>query len=461
MEQKKLQHLFLRAGFGETPDNIQPLISRSREEVVEQLFSSSQNYKSISYLPYPLNENQYEKGVNVFQLVSMILNSKKDLEELNGEWLFKMAYTKAVLREKMTFFWHNHFSTSAPFAYIMQVQNNMLRKHALGKFSDLLHAISKDPAMILYLNNQENKKNHPNENFAREVMELFSLGEGNYLEKDIKEAARAFTGWTVNLKGEYEFKKEEHDNGEKTFFGKTGNFNGEDIVNIILEKKQTALYITGKIYQEFVNPILNKKRVEDLSEGFYQSGYDISQMMRKIFLSDWFYEEENIGIKICSPVELLVRYKKLVSLEFETHQTLIDLQNALGQTLFFPPNVAGWKGGTSWIHSSALLLRLNLPSHILSGEGFKIASKPAFEEKNELTENKSKPTRKKLKSDWTSLENFFKNIDKEQSKEILIGNFIQCNPKKIDKKLFPEVLNSEGIAKVCTHIMSLPEFQLI
>jgi uncharacterized protein (DUF1800 family) len=461
LEQRKLQHLFLRAGFGETPDNIHALLPLTREEIVEQLFLASKDYKGIAYLPYPLKENQYEKGVNVFQLVSMILNSKKDLEELNGEWLFKMAYTKAVLREKMTFFWHNHFSTSAPFAYIMQAQNNTLRKNALGKFSDLLHAVSKDPAMILYLNNQENKKNHPNENFAREVMELFSLGEGNYLEKDIKEAARAFTGWTVNMKGEYEFKELEHDKGGKTFFGKTGNFNGEDIVNMILNKKQTALYITGKIYQEFVNPKLNKERVEELAESFYQSGYDISGLMKKIFLSDWFYDEENIGIKICSPVELLVRYKKLLSLEFESNQTLIDLQNALGQTLFFPPNVAGWKGGTNWIHSTALLLRLNLPGHILSGEGFKISSKPAFEEKNEMAENSSKAIQKKLKADWSSIENFFKNQDQGKLTETVLTYFIQCSPNKIDKQLFPQVSNSEGIAKICAHIMSLPEFQLI
>src|SRR5262245_13111720 len=174
-EQRKIQHLFLRAGFGETPAVIRSMSGRSPAELAEQLFTASKTSTEIRYLPYPLNESQEKKGVTPFLFVKMLIQSRRDMEELNAEWLFKMTYTRAVLREKLTFFWHNHFATSVPFAYLMQEQNNTLRRHALGRFGTLLHAVAKDPAMLLYLNNQENKKDHPNENFAREVMELFTL----------------------------------------------------------------------------------------------------------------------------------------------------------------------------------------------------------------------------------------------------------------------------------------------
>ena len=407
-----------------------------------------------------MNEGQYDKGLNVFQVVAMILRSKQEMEELNTEWLFKMTHTQAVLREKMTLFWHNHFATSTPLAYLMQVQNNMLRKHALGKFGDMLHAVSKDPAMIIYLNNQANVKDHPNENFAREVMELFSLGEGNYTEKDIKEAARAFTGWTVNFKGEFELNKSKHDDGEKMVFGRKGNFGGEDIINMILEKKETARFVVGKVYREFVNPVLNTKRVEELADSFYKSGYDINLLMRAIFFSDWFYAAENMGVKICSPVELLVRYKKLVPFEFKDPKALIELQQVMGQILFFPPNVAGWKGGTAWIDSASLLLRLNLPLRLLNGTGFDIAAKPAFEEKSEA-QNQAKTAGVGITANWSGLEGYFKAEPAAQLPEKLIAHFIQCDPKTINRRQLQASPNGSTFRATCAHLMSLPEFQLI
>ena len=171
----------------------------------------------------------------------MIVKSQEQLKELNLSWIEKMTANNNPLLERLTFFWHNHFATSVPFAYLMQQQNNTIRKFALGKFSDLLFAIAKDPAMIIYLNNQQNKKTAPNENFAREVMELFTLGEGKYSENDIKEAARAFTGWNSNKKGEFEFIAKDHDDTEKEFLGKKGNFNGDDILKIILVLKLKML----------------------------------------------------------------------------------------------------------------------------------------------------------------------------------------------------------------------------
>lgn len=463
-KQKKIQHLLLRAGFGETPDRISSLLNTPISSIVDELFATSQDYKDIDYLPYPIPENEEKKGAGAFKIIKLLLKSYEDMEELNGEWLFKMTYTPAVLREKMTFFWHNHFSTSTPLAYLMQVQNNTLRKYALGKFGDLLHAVAKDPAMILYLNNQENKKAHPNENFAREVMELFTLGVGHYTEKDVKESARAFTGWTVNTKGEYQFNDKQHDFDEKEFLGQKGNFNGDDILDIILSNKQVAVFITAKIYREFVNPDVNAERVQKLADGFFKSGYDISALMRNIYTSDWFYDDENIGAKVSSPVELIVRYKKLVNLDVPNKKTLIDVQKALGQVLFFPPNVAGWKGGNTWIDSSSLLLRLSIPMYVIRGEGLKIKPKPHPEDDPGDTPRDDNTDRGKITSDWTALDNAFKDTTGDSQIESMIEYFIQCDTSRIDRNLVKinwADTDKDNLTLSMAAIMSLPEFQLI
>jgi uncharacterized protein (DUF1800 family) len=318
--------------------------------------------------------------------------------------------------------------------------------------------------MILYLNNQQNKKAHPNENFAREVMELFTLGVGNYTEKDIKESARAFTGWTVNTKGEYQFNDKQHDFDEKEFLGQKGNFNGDDILNIILSNKQVANFIATKIYKEFVNQNVNTQRVQELADGFFKSDYDISALMRNIYTSDWFYDDENIGAKVCSPVELIVRYKKLINLDTTNKKTLVDVQKALGQVLFFPPNVAGWKGGNTWIDSSSLLLRLSIPLYVIRGEGLVLKSKPHPEEDPDATQQDPDAERGKITSDWTSLGNSFKNLPQDKQIESMLDSFIQCDTSRIDRNLIKTswaVTDKDTLTLNMAAIMSLPEFQLI
>lgn len=470
-KQKQIQHLFLRAGFGETPSRINSLLNTPIASIVDELVATSQNYKDINYLPYPLSENEEKNGVGGFKLLKLILMSYSEKEELNCEWIFKMTYTQAVLREKMTFFWHNHFSNDTPFSYLMQEQNNTVRHFALGKFSDMLHAVARDPSMIIFLNNQQNKKEHPNENFAREVMELFTLGIGHYTEMDVKEAARAFTGWDVNKKGEYEFNEKEHDFGDKEFLGQKGNFNGDDILNIILSNKQVAVFIVTKIYREFVNPEINPERVQQLADSFFASGYDISVLMKQVFSSSWFYEDKNIGVKICSPVELIVRYNKLVNLKVENKKTLLNLQKALGQVLFFPPNVAGWKGGNTWIDSTSLLLRLSIPRYIIRGEGLKIKSKPHFEENPDDISPENEKDIGKIESDWSSLNGSFNILPADTQLESMMESFIQCDTSRIDRNLINDspkmqfwgegTIHRDEVTLKIAAIMSLPEFQLI
>jgi len=450
--QRKIQHVYLRAGFSETPKRIQELSGKTIQEIVDDLFENSKSYKDINYLPYPLNEREEKKGAGGIKLANLFIKSFSEMEQLNEQWIFKMTYTKAVLREKLVFFWHNHFSTSVTFSYLMQQQNNTIRKHALGKFGDLLHAIAKDPAMIIYLNNQQNVKDHPNENFAREVMELFTLGEGNYSEDDIKEAARAFTGWAVSKTGEFEFNPKKHDEGEKTFMGEKGFFTGEDILNNLLANKQTAVYLVSKIYKEFVNPKLNETHVSLLADSFYNSGYNIEKLMYAIFSADWFYAEENIGVKIVSPVELIVRFKKILSIEFKELKFLINYQKALGQVLFFPPNVAGWKGHQAWIDSASLLLRLNTISYIHEdGLSLDVNGKPAFETENKDKRESNK--KKKLTAKWDNLLEHFEG----KTDDDFIDAFIQCETAHIDKTLFTGL----SVKQKLIVVMTLPEFQLI
>jgi uncharacterized protein (DUF1800 family) len=287
--------------------------------------------------------------------------------DLNQAWMQKLYTDKSRLRERMTFFWHGHFACRLDAPRGMQDLNNIHRKYALGSFRDMLMAVSKSPAMLQFLNNQQNRKMHPNENFAREVMELFTLGRGNYTENDIKEGARAFTGWGFEREtGAFVFREKAHDEGSKTFLGKTGNFRGEDIIDILLSQKETALYISRKLYRFLVNDTPDEKHVQELAAFFFASNYDIEKLVRKIFGADWFYAPENIGVKIKSPVELLAGINRLVPVSYESKNGLLLFQRALGQALFYPPNVSGWAGGKSWIDSSSLMFRLKIASLILN-----------------------------------------------------------------------------------------------
>src|SRR6185295_1294303 len=295
----------------------------------------------------------------------MIQQKNRDgIRNLNIYWMHEMVNSAAQLREKMAFFWHGHFACRNLNIFFQQGLMDVIRRNALGNFGTLLKEISKSAAMLNFLNNQQNRKDHPNENFAREVMELFTLGRGNYTEHDIKEAARAFTGWGSNLQGEFVFRKFQHDFGNKTVLGRTGDFDGEEVLDILLKEKQTARYISQKIYRFFVNEQVDNAKVEWMADRFYKTDYDISKLLEDIFTTDWFYEEKNVGAKIKSPVELLVGIQRMLPMTLENEEALLVLQRVLGQVLFYPPNVAGWPGGKSWIDSSSLMMRMRIPQLI-------------------------------------------------------------------------------------------------
>jgi uncharacterized protein (DUF1800 family) len=369
----------------------------------------------------------------------------------------------------MSLFWHGHFASRNLNILYQQQLLDVIRKNALGNFGDLLTGVSKSAAMINFLNNNQNKKDHPNENFAREVMELFTMGRGNYSENDIKEAARAFTGWGATLAGEFVFRPFQHDNGSKTVLGKTGNLTGEDILSILLTQQQTAHFITRKIYRYFVNEEVDEAKVNELSKKFFQSNYNISELMASIFNSEWFYDAKNIGNKIKSPVELLVGMQRIVPMEWKNPETVLLLQRLLGQILFYPPNVAGWPGGKNWIDSSSLMLRMRIPQLIYGTD--ELTMKPKDDD-DQMMGRKNNPNKAlgKLGNQLTASEvkwdlflKQFVKVPREKLLNALSGRLLQTSAGFPESTLLAHAdasTRESFIMTITTHLMSAPEYQL-
>ena len=394
--------------------------------------------------------------------------SRDDLKTMNITWLNTMINSEAQLREKMSLFWHGHFACRIQNSFFQQELLHIVRSNALGSFADMLKAVSKSPAMLQFLNNQQNRKSHPNENFAREVMELFTMGRGNYTENDVKEAARAFTGWSFNAQGEFLFRKNQHDFGSKTFLGKTGNFDGDDILNILLENKQTANYISNKIYSYFVNENIDKKNQQLLSSRFYNNNYDISKLLEDIYSSDWFYDEKNIGNRIKSPVELLAGIRRLLPMQLDNNQSQLLFQRALGQVLFYPPNVAGWPGGKNWIDSSSLMLRLRVPQILSANDAIDIMPKADDDIQMGMMEMVAKKMKETVKGgtasiDWAPVNKIFEKVQREKLLENIADTVLQTK-SQVSNAVLDKYVNTESrenyIKSAVVNLMATPEYQL-
>ena len=391
--------------------------------------------------------------------------SVDDLKNLNLTWLDQMINSEAQLREKMSLFWHGHFACRVINIFFQQQLLNIVRENALGNFGDLLREISKSPAMLSFLNNQQNKKQHPNENFAREVMELFTMGRGNYTESDVKEAARAFTGWGFNLKGEFVERPFLHDTGNKTFLGKTGNFNGDDVIDILLEQKQTAKFIAQKLFKHFVNDTPDIAKIELLANNFYQSGYDIKKLLTEIYTSDWFYDDKNIGTRIKSPVELLAGIRRLIPMELARPEMQLLFERALGQILFYPPNVAGWPGGKNWIDSSALMLRMRIPQILTDADDFVVRPKDDDDTMMGMEGVDIRSSAKQVTAtiDWDAVTKVFDKIPKENLLQKISDVVLQTR-SKIKPDLLDRYVDRQArdvyIKTTLVKLMSTPEYQL-
>ena len=471
--QLKNQHLLWRAAFGPMTENVNQVQEVSQKELYQLLIKTSAKKPD----QFNVARNLFDglvKGVQDIGLMQKLSQDQRkmlrrqsvdDLKNLNLTWLNQMINSEAQLREKMSLFWHGLFACRVINIFFQQQLLNIIRENALGNFGDVLREVSKSPAMLSFLNNQQNKKQHPNENFAREVMELFTMGRGNYTENDVKEGARAFTGWGFNLKGEFVERPFLHDTGNKTFLGNTGNFNGDDIIDILLEQKQTAKFITQKLYKYFVNDTPDAAKIELLANRFYQSGYEIKELLTGIFTSDWFYNDKNIGTRIKSPVELLVGIRRMIPMELQKPEVQLLLERALGQILFYPPNVAGWPGGKSWIDSSALMLRMRIPQILTDADDFIV--KPKDDDDTmmgmEGVDSKAKTSQVTVKVDWDSVIKVFDKTPKENLVK-KISDMVLQTKSKIDPEILEKYVDRQArdvyIKTTMVELMSTPEYQL-
>jgi uncharacterized protein (DUF1800 family) len=482
--QQKNQHLMWRAGFGPAAVQVESLKTLSPTALFKAIQKSSSRKPSYidvadDYLKglymgvEEIGKREQKKELDADERKKIRDKNRDGIKSLNLTWFYQMVESEAQLREKMAFFWHGHFASRNVNIFFQQQMLDVIRTNALENFRDLLHGVSKSAAMLNFLNAQQNKKDHPNENFAREVMELFTLGRGNYTENDIKEAARAFTGWSSTIKGDFVFRKFQHETGKKTVLGKTGNFEGEDILDILLEQKQTARFITQKIYKFFVNDNPDKEKVEWLADRFYKNDYNISKLMEDIFTSSWFYEEKNVGIRIKSPIELVAGIHRILPMKLENEESLLLVQRLLGQVLFYPPNVAGWPGGKSWIDSSTLMVRMRIPQMINDQDDIKLNPKDDDDVMGGMTDNgqpnvnmkratkADKPINASI--DWNS---FTKNFDKV-SRENLVSE-LSTTLLQTEMKVHPDVIKASAdsstresfIRTAAMQIMSTPEYQI-
>jgi uncharacterized protein (DUF1800 family) len=282
-------------------------------------------------------------------------------------WIGRMIATPAPLQEKMTLFFHGHFTSAYEgkgiTAQDVLTQNQLYRSYALGNIRKLTLALSQDPAMLKYLDNRANRAQHPNENYARELMELFTLGIGNYTEQDVRESARAFTGYTLDVDDQFVFNRRQHDDGSKTFLGQTGNFTGDDIVNIIFQQPAAAQFFAKKLLEFYVYSDPEPQLVDAVASQLKKNNFELAPVMSVLLRSNVLHSERAYRALVKSPTEFVVGSYKLFSLPgTAVDQPVLGAMNRMGQRLFYPPNVKGWDGGAAWINSGTLLTRENLAS---------------------------------------------------------------------------------------------------
>lgn len=374
----KAAHLLRRAGFGGSPDDVDRLVKLGLDAAVAELI----DYQKIPFdVPPPLLDPiviEAESRTDLKLLSEadrQAYQQKRQMEERQGAeetrlwWIDRMARTPRPLEEKMTLFWHGHCTSGmreVKRCLFMKEQNELLRGRCLGSFRDLLIAISKDRAMLVYLDNNRNEKVTPNENYARELLELFTLGVGNYEEADIKAAARAFTGWGFNREG-FVFRKASHDFGDKTFLGKKGDFDGDEIIDIILEQPKCAQFLARNLLEFFCRPKPDDALVRALAAEIRKHKYELEPVMRTLLKSEAFYSSPSRAALVKSPVELLVGTAHTLDVPLANLPAVERALTALGQQLMQPPNVKGWDGGPKWINTATVFNRYNFVSQLISG----------------------------------------------------------------------------------------------
>ncbi len=360
-EATRISHLLRRAGFGASKAELIGFREQGLQATIDHLvdFDNVDN----SALEERLTSQEFDP---------------ERLAHLQRWWVQRMAYTTRPLQEKITLFWHGILTSSirkTGQSPAMFNQNQLFREMGMGRYDDMLKAISRDPAMLIYLDSRTNKKKAPNENYSRELMELFTLGIGNYTEDDVRESARAFTGWQIRGKTEFIFNERQHDFDDKVFLGQTGNWDGDDVVDIIMQEPAAAVYIVRRLWTFFAYADPEPVVVARLAKVFRDNNTAIKPVMRAIFESDEFYSPRAAQALVKSPAELVASTIRMLGLETNAGPLRRGTE-AMGQVLFAPPDVSGWEGGATWINSSTLLERINLANSIANGQRSRLMFDP-------------------------------------------------------------------------------------
>jgi uncharacterized protein (DUF1800 family) len=353
---QRVGHLYRRASFGASWTELQTALKEGPQKTIDRLLQGGPCQDEFDKSTQPMADS-----------MARVNNG----QQIRAWWLYRMLYSPHPLQEKLTLFWHNHFATSnakVNNARFMLGQYELMRKYALGNFADLLQGMSRDPAMLIWLDGRDSKKGNPNENYARELMELFSLGLGHYTEKDIREAARAFTGWEVQGT-QSAWNEGQFDSSDKTVLGKSGNFKGEDIVKICLDQKACPYFISGKLFRFLISETIpaTPALLEPLATRFRSSDYNAGKLVETMLRSNLFFSANVYRTRIKSPVDFALGMVRALEGKVGT-TALADSLRELGQNVFFPPSVKGWDGSQAWLNGQTLLYRQNLSLALTSTE---------------------------------------------------------------------------------------------
>ena len=476
-------HLLNRAGFGGTPEEVKKLADLGLDGAVDHLVdyekipdtSSNPDWAKPDpdQMKHLADVSRHGTADEKRALQKEIQRAQREhIMELRGWWLQRMATSPRPLQEKMTLFWHGHFATSIDkvrSAYFMWRQNDIFRRLAVGNWQLLLLEAGKDPAMLVWLDQAQSRREHPNENYAREVMELFALGEGHYTEHDITEAARALTGWSLDRQQEcYVYRPFFHDEGNKTIFGKTGNFDGDDFISMIVEQPQSAKFITAKIWNYFAGSEPSPELNEALAANFRESGNNFKPLLQTIFSSEEFYSPEIVRNQVKSPVQWLVGTVRMLECQLPPPLVSWAMTRQLGQDLFAPPNVKGWDGGVTWITTNTLLTRYNDAQAIVQGSMPPLAAAD-LGGKGVGKGEKAMKAMQRLRIGGVSVEKILTPEDRDNNHAIIASlqnRLFQTMLKKDQQEALQEFLDSKtkmSDADILTAIrlmMSTPEYQV-
>src|ERR1051325_3084926 len=470
-------HLLNRAGFGGRPTEIEAAVKAGLEKTVERLINFESEAEASTNPSWAKADPERVKRLRDYrdadpekrkQMQRAEQREQRErIVELRQWWLQRMASGRRPLQEKLTLFWHGHFATSAQKvkdAYLMWRQNDIFRRNAAGNWLMMLEQVSKDPAMLIWLDQAQSRKEHPNENFAREVMELFVLGEGHYTERDVTEAARALTGWSMERGAqEFVFRPMAHDQGNKTVLGQTGNFKGEDVLRIIANQPQAARFITAKLWKFFVEDNPPDEIVNLLAGQFQAAKLEFKPILRTIFTSEAFYAPTVVRNQVKSPTQWLVSSVRLLERELPPPMMCMNAMRTLGQELFAPPNVKGWDGGLTWITTNNLLSRYNLSAFLVLGENPMLPPPGKGKRPQRPAQRRFRPG---VPTDVTKIFSEEERSTKPRLVAALERRFIQGALKDRQQKALTDYLDGQGaldeedILHAIRLVMSTPEFQL-